>query len=266
MGKSKLLNLRSSFLLLLNILFIVFFLYIIKDMDYQLIKKFLIDLPKMIIITSFLLIFLSFLLKSVRFKMLNPIFILSKLALIFLLIFFKNILNFYSLILLILIIAMSFSIIFCVEWYIKLIKLIKKFVHLEFFLTILNGVERAFIHIRNLNASGKFFLIIISYLIWITSFLPYILIMKFSINLPFFNGFIIMLFGLFFASIPINLPLSVGTTEAGLLLGFQFFNVENILAINLSIFLHSFQIISLSLVYYIKTFFNLIKLYYQKFL
>lgn len=287
---------------ILVLVFVLFFFYLIKEINFELLSKYFTQIELYNWILLFLLFTFFYFTKSIRIWFLNKNLTISKSVYItFVHNFFLTLLPFklweliyikklkeenikiskwFSDILLIrlydiFVIWIFVFLSFVLFWYEFNIKIILALVFIFFvfyilffrtklILKVLNYIDKInkynwikkiihffsewFSHIEDLILKKKIILIFLSFLIWVSWFLPWI----FLLHLLWFwiiNSIVVILFAVIFTFLPINTPWWVWVINAWWIGWLMFVNISYNEAVNLSMFVYSVFIIQLVLNY-----------------
>ncbi|MCH7851063.1 MAG: flippase-like domain-containing protein [Nanoarchaeota archaeon] len=178
------------------------------------------------------------------------VFVLAQFALVSILITFNGAFAKKIAFIIILVIIFLFFLLFLDKLFSKIVKEFSKLFSgkgQHFF----NKLDRLSKYFPNYNMSQRIALLFISYLVWIFSFIPYVILLISLTNLSIFSILIVCIFALISSFIPINPPAGAGVVEAGWIFGFLFIGFSGDYPVLLSLTMHSAQLISLILIYII---------------
>jgi len=131
-------------------------------------------------------------------------------------------------------------------------------------LKIIRYILRIHVHLVRLSWRKRITLLVFSLIIWVASCTPYIILLHSLTNLTISQATIATLITLISTTLPLNAPGGMGIVEAGWLIGLAIFKIFGTEAINLALFLHAMQILSLTLIFVTSRIFFLILNYLRK--
>lgn len=170
--------------------------------------------------------------------------------------FFMYGLNIKIILSLIFIILIFFIIFFQTKIILQILSYLKQKSQNKIYQKVINFSIEGFWHILDFKNKDKIHILILSLLVWLWGFVPWVFVLNILENFWIFNSVIVVLFSLLISFLPINSPAWLWTIHAWWITGLIFVWVEYSSAVNISMFLYWFFIIQLIFNYSILSLFK----------